>query len=472
MAIKSKFSVALLAFVSAMSAQAQASHDQYLAFQIFTASRESATSLSSFPPLAGSIEVQVGQIVKATGTVGKGNRKLAFVVGPLAFDDTDEYIRKLVRQSFAMAWKTKVAVGFHIDDSMFWDRIPALNKPENIEWIDWNQTPTTGRRLDWSPTPAKIMPQLCLNSPAVKKLVKSRANLIGSEIVRGVRELSEHHRSDLFLGVIAGWETQLGRDYATNKATGFHALANEGFSKNQDSYQARVKIVAEFIDFWAASLSEAGVPDEKIYSHIAFMPKAAFDFAWLAQTDRVPPNYLETSNFTPPAAAFGAHHRAGFSTYPQIGLLEQIEKEVGPRRWASCEGSALDPGHAFGDATKQMEHYLGNLFNRGADFVNVFGWGVGDPTNPFRKTVEAPAAIDVYRKFLNGGALPSDPPSQLPSSEFFTKIRKLQKALPPYMANHADEKVAALYKTLGPALQSQRFIDAEKVIDELLKRIE
>jgi len=467
--------VGLLALVSMTSSLAQVRHDQYLAFQIFTASRESATSVSSFPPQAGSISEQVGQIVRATGTVGKGNRKLAFVVGPLAFDDSDDYVRKLIREAFSVAMKTKVAVGFHIDDSMFWDRVPSLNQPENVEWLDWSQTPTTGRRLDWSPTPKKIMPQLCLNSPAVIDLVRRRATVIGEEVVRGVKILRERHRPDLFLGVIAGWETQLGRDYATNKPSGFHALANEGFSKERppaDIYQARVEIVTKFIDFWAASLAAAGVPDDKIYSHIAFMPKAAFDFAWLAQTDRIPPSYLETSNFTPPASAFGAQHRAGFSTYPQLGLLEQIDSEVDHRSWASCEGSALEPSQGFGDGTEKMEHYLGNLFNRGADFVNVFGWGVGDHMNPFRKAVEAPAAVGAYQRFLKGGTLPSDPPSQLPSSEFFKKIRRTQKALPPFMATHADEKVAALYKKLGYALQSMRYVDAEKIMDELLKAIE
>jgi hypothetical protein len=57
-------------------------------------------------------------------------------------------------------------VGFHIDDSMFWGRLKSLNLPGNVEWVDWSGTPGTGRRLDWSSKPLKIMPQLCLNSQA------------------------------------------------------------------------------------------------------------------------------------------------------------------------------------------------------------------------------------------------------------------------------------------------------------------
>ena len=45
------------------------------------------------------------------------------------------------------------------DDSMFWRGMDALNAPENLEWLDWNRTPSTGRRLDWSSKPTRIAPQ-------------------------------------------------------------------------------------------------------------------------------------------------------------------------------------------------------------------------------------------------------------------------------------------------------------------------
>ena len=46
-----------------------------------------------------------------------------------------------------------------------------------------------------------------------------------------------------------------------------------------------------------------------------------------------------------------------------------------------------------------MEGCLGNLFNHGAVLVNVFGWGVGDRDNPFRKIAERDDALAAYRKF-------------------------------------------------------------------------
>ena len=51
---------------------------------------------------------------------------------------------------FDLALETDVAVGFHIDDSMFWARRKDLwSDPNNVEALDWDGTPCTGRRLDW-----------------------------------------------------------------------------------------------------------------------------------------------------------------------------------------------------------------------------------------------------------------------------------------------------------------------------------
>ena len=53
-----------------------------------------------------------------------------------------------------LALETDVAVGFHIDDSMFWARRKDLwSDPNNVEALDWDGTPCTGRRLDWQTGP-------------------------------------------------------------------------------------------------------------------------------------------------------------------------------------------------------------------------------------------------------------------------------------------------------------------------------
>lgn len=453
---------------------------QYLAFQIFTSSFDDSMMRQNIPTTHEDIRNTVDGIIRAIGTVGSKNRKLGFVPGPLAFDHTDDQIRQLMRDSFAIALEKNIAVGFHIDDSMLWGRLSNLNRIENIEWLDWNKTPNTGRRLDWSSTPTKIMPQLCVNSPAVKAEVEKRAAIIGAEVKRGLETLKSAGKEHLFIGIIAGWETQIGRDFDTGKYLGYCALTNKGYNVGNppaDIDEARADIVKEFVDFWTKSLADAGVADEKIFSHTAFMSKSVFDFVKFSQPEKFPRGYLETISFAPPRVAFGPYHSAGFSTYPQIGLIDQILAESaknGDAPWISAEGTAIDPGQAErGEGAGSMEEYLGGMFNHGAILVNIFGWGVGPSDNPFRKVAENKNAIQAYQKFFRGEKLNEDTAqAQIPSSQFFSKMQKLQKELPAYLNKQGPKKIGVLHETLNQNLNLQRYNDAEENIDEILKIIE
>lgn len=329
-----------------LSQTGDSAQTQYLAFQIFTGSFSSETMRQCFPPQTKDIATTVRDIIGAIGTVGSQNRFLGFIPGPLSFDNTDGEIRKLMRDSFLIALKENVAVGFHIDDSMFWGRLSHLNSIENIEWLDWDKRPNTGRRLDWSLSPTKIMPQLCFNSPAVRKEVKKRAILIADEVGRGLKALRAVHKEHLFLGIIVGWETQIGRDFDTGKYLGYHALTNKGYSaKNPplDVDYEREIIVKEFIEFWCKNLSDRGVDKNKIFSHIAFISKKNYDGEKAINPSFVE-TYLEAANFSPPAVAFGKYHNPGFSTYPQANIFPEIYAELDRNNnppWASSEGANI-----------------------------------------------------------------------------------------------------------------------------------
>lgn len=138
-----------------------------------------------------------------------------------------------------------------------------------------------------------------------------------------------------------------------------------------------MKIVAEFIAFWTQSLIESGVPEGKVYSHVAFMSDVWCRLSGRVNPDQVPAPHIETVNFTPPETAFNAFCVPGFSTYPQPGHLEQLQRVLakhGNPAWASSEGTAIDPSEAERTGKgMDMEGYLGNLFNHGAILVNVFG---------------------------------------------------------------------------------------------------
>ena len=451
---------------------------RYLAFQIFTGGLDSNEMRLNFPPLPEDLRKTVGDLQDRIGLNGSASRKLGFVVGPLSFDHTDDQVRVMIAAAFDVALETGVAVGFHLDDSMFWGRLKELNTVDSVEWLDWNRTSNTGRRLEWSPTPAKIMPQLCVNSRAVKAAVSKRAALIGAEVARGIAKLSAAGRSELFLGVIAGWETQIGRDFDTGGYPGYCALTNAGFSAANppaDMDAALCKIVREFAGFWARSLVESGVPKGKVYSHIAFQSATAYTMARRVNPAAAAVSYLEVIHWTPPETAFCDFCVPGLTTYPQPGHLEQWREELkkhGDPAWASCEGTAVDPGEAGRTSGgMDMEGYLGNLFNHGAILVNVFGWGVGNSANPFRRVAESQNALAAYRKFLRGEELREAPLPilQIPPADLPDKIHKIQAALPGWISAHGAARVKPLMEKLDAALKDHRFDDAAKEADAILK---
>ncbi|HYT15417.1 MAG TPA: hypothetical protein VEL80_03415 [Burkholderiales bacterium] len=96
--------------------------------------------------------------MRAVGTTGSKDRHLGFIIGPISFDNSDDDVRRLIHQAFWLAREKEIAVGFHIDDSMFWGRLTHLDAPENLERASWAGAANTGRRLDWSSKPLKIMP--------------------------------------------------------------------------------------------------------------------------------------------------------------------------------------------------------------------------------------------------------------------------------------------------------------------------
>ena len=115
---------------------------RYLAFQFVVPSGGAQTPL--YVQLKDLLTV-TSKLKDTIGVTGTDNRHLGFILGPLSFDNTDEEIREWIESGFDTALKTGVAVGFHIDDSMFWGRLKELNTPENTEWLDWGGAPSGGR---------------------------------------------------------------------------------------------------------------------------------------------------------------------------------------------------------------------------------------------------------------------------------------------------------------------------------------
>jgi hypothetical protein len=460
---------------------------RYLAFQIFTygpdpkvaSMGEGTNPIARFPDKA-TLRDYIEDIKQRIGTVGDPQTRLAVMLGPLSFDHGDAEITKFIELAFSLALETDVAVGFHIDDSMFWARRKDLwSDLNNVEALDWDGTPCTGRRLDWQTGPGSkpdaAPPQMCFNSKIIQREVQQRSALLGKAIQAGVNRLQQLKRPELFAGVIAGSETMIGQDFETGKYLGYRALLNRGFSRERpplDMDLEREKIVQEFIEQWTKGLAEAGVPPQKIYSHTAFLSRRVFKLGNNEET-----TYSQHNHFAPPSVAFGKHHRPGFSTYPQPGLFDDIYEELAKHKqagWASCEGTNLQLGSRPGQSGMTMETYLAKTFNHGGTLANIFSWGIGGEANKnmdFRVVTEGEEALRAYRKFLKGDPLIEAKTEALTLLERLpSKIQKIQKELPPWAQKTGNtDKATALMQKLDEHLKAKNFEEAEKTADSILK---
>ncbi len=454
---------------------------QYLAFQVFTDSSSphggaGSQSTENGPPARATLDEFAADVVARIGSAGDGRRRLAFMFGPILFDHSDEQVVQLIDDAFAIALARRVAVGFHLDDSMFWrSRRDLVEDSRNIERASWDGRPSTARRLDWGPVPARLAPQMCLNSPAIEAEVRRRGrNVIGAAIARGLARLRSAGRDDLFAGVIVGWETHIGRDFADPQAPlGFCALTNRGLrpgASTEAMDQARIEAVQHFVSLWSQAVAGAGVPQTRIYAHVAFTPRRYFEPRQGGIT------YAQFANFATVETAFGPWRRAGFSTYPTPGLMEEIREAAqahGGAPWASAEGANVNLAGAVlsrGEAGSgmSMETYLARHFNHGASLVNVFGWGLGEADNPFRCAAEQGEAIKAYRKFLRGDPLIEGPPTIL--ERLPAKMRRIQSEMPGWIAGRRERQARAQphFDALTKALQANDLSRGEREADALL----
>ena len=431
--------VLLISSANTGGAQSPTTNDtQYLTFQIFTASpgftTEAGKHVLSRLPSPTFFDDEAKQLLDAIGERGDKRHRLGIMVGPLALDYTDAQLRTLVRRTFAVASKDKIAVGLHIDNSKFWmNRRDLWTDHANVEWLDWKGTPNTGQYLNWGGGPWKLAPQACLNSPAMLKEARRIAgSVIGPAIAEGLANLRSTGDEALFAGVIVGWETAIGRDFDTGRDLGYCALTNLGFTANSppaDVDGALESVVQNWIETWSSSLVDAGVPSDKIYSHIAFAPRKQFDDAHGSASG----SYARSVLYTPPQVAFGETHQAGFSTYPDGDRFREIYEALtshGSPHWASSEGANIDINvWPYAIPQETMENYLARMFNHGATLTNIFGWDIGDSAFIFRRQAENPAAIDAYRKFLRGAKLDESPLDRSSSSEV-SRLRTFVKTLP------------------------------------------
>src|SRR5450432_729756 len=283
---------------------------QYLAFQLFISGSTEPTGdyegLNEFISPA-QIEDFFSAVQSEIGTSEQACRKPAIIIGPIALDFSDRDITNLINQSFALAKRYGIAVGFHIDDGKFWANRPDLWKnPDNVEWIDWNRRPNTSSSVSW--VAARLAPQMCFNAPLVKIVVKEFMSNIASAIKSNLSQLALSKKEYLYAGTIVGWEPGIYPDRDTKMPSGYHALSNKGFGPGNlpgDIDQERVNILHDYMEWMSAPLGALGLPTNKTYSHTVFLPRTYYDSLVSINPGFGKRSYAEVNNFSLPKVAVG-----------------------------------------------------------------------------------------------------------------------------------------------------------------------
>ncbi len=387
---------------------------QYLAFQLFASGNtEPSAAYGPLAPLM--VQTKVRSFFEAVhqevGESATPCRMPAVIIGPLAMDFKTEDITALIEQSFQLAATYNIAVGFHIDDGMFWASRPDLWKnPDNIEWTDWNGTPNTSRYVDW--VSGRLAPMMCFNAPQVKSAVRDFMTNIAVAIKTNV-DLLPADRKNLYAATIVGWETSLDKDRDTQKTTGYHGLSYLGYTSINppaDIDAARVQLVHDYMEWMAAPFFEAGLPESKTYAHIAFLSKEYYDYAVTVSPDFAKQSYSALNNFSIPEVLKGKHYVPGISTYPQAEpakLFQDIYSIVGDAPWVAAESANVILSNVPLPTGYNTESFLARHYNHGCVLVNVFAFKLrGDPfTNAINDATEGTDAIAAYKKFLRGEML-------------------------------------------------------------------
>ena len=340
-------------------------------------------------------------------------------------------ITRGVRGAFDVAIRHNVAVHFTVETHEWGNRPDLWNYSEkvksgydpknkaNVEWIDWDGTPHPHRYRDWG-TAERMAPVICYNSPTVLREVSRLVReVVAPPLKEGLEKLKREGKEHLLSGVTVGAEPSLpnyekidkinpriaklmDKDKSPKVRLGYNALINKGYSKDkppEDFATALAEVNKEYISYWSRKLFEAGIPPEKMYTHIA------------AGAGVIGSPMVEFTN-APIEIAFNDYSRPGWTTYP-VGplrndfeaLYQELERHGNPH-WASTEASPT-MGPSGGKHALSTKDYLARHFDYGATVI-VFNTGATSKelSKSLAEGVWGVHAVNAYRTFLNPGKCP------------------------------------------------------------------
>ena len=210
-------------------------------------------------------------------------------------------ITRAVRGAFDLAIRNDVAVHLTVESHELNNRPDLWNYADkdnpgynpknktNVEWINFDGTPHPHRYRDWG-TPESMPPVICYNSPTVlREVSRLISEVVAPPIKKGLEKLKKQGKEHLFSGLTVGAEPALpnyenidrhnpriaklmDQDGSPKVRLGYNALTNNGYSEDkppENFGRALAQINKDYTTYWCRKLAQAGIPTEKMYTHVA-----------------------------------------------------------------------------------------------------------------------------------------------------------------------------------------------------------
>lgn len=379
--------------------------ERYIVFFLTNTSVDQADSENTGKD-ANSAYTFVGELPHIFGPVtADAPYKYAFgLSGPMLLTQSVQQMQYQVNKAFDIAEKYNVPVYFQLDDiNNYTTEFGGGATPkfyDDPSWCEWVSFPSgaetwggqsNGRLpyfwFNWGAwMHAKAFPNL--QSPGFRAFVKSQLeNGVLSVLNTRYNQLKANGKGYLFAGMAIGWETHI-PDYSADNTLynvnpaslpvnanlgdqmqsweagkyGYAALHTLGYTtyNKERLYQ----VIHDYSEFLAKTAYDAGIPREKIFSHIVGVKSSQPGLS----TTFAPPIWTAVNNYSTP----------GFTLSPvscpynlntlkaEINLVDAQQTNFG-----SVEGYSIGVDGSFA----QADAYFGDMFGHGASIVSVFGWG-------------------------------------------------------------------------------------------------
>jgi hypothetical protein len=315
-----------------------------------------------------------------------------------------------INNGFDLAEKYDVPVFFHIDPMYGFGSIPQTSKedapkieywkhPKMCEWINFptdRQIPRSW--INWGTWLVTAPANPCFESPEFKKFTTGQLkNGIVKIITKRLQKLKKENKSYLFIGLNIGWETHLINNnkcstekqpitcmYDTNMVmqkwemaqSGYAALHYKGWnekkliveakkqniSKEKLLYNLCGQIVHDYLELLAKTAYEAGLPKDKIYTHIVAVQSVETN---TVNTD-FPPIWAAVNNYSIPG--FTLCNESG-ATY-NIKELKKLIKAADPKK---NKFAAIETYLAHHKTEKRFTDYMNEIFREDNPIMVVYG---------------------------------------------------------------------------------------------------